>query len=119
TTTDPDARSVAVTLSRTRAGRLALADQPHGVPAVVEITLTTPGGRTFTKRVAITFIATDWVIIPTGLTAKLTTSQKQQSTARRTILNPATRVSCVGCAGPRPGVSARQAKALTLSQAKT
>src|SRR4029079_8727641 len=102
---------------RTRAGRLALRDKPNGVPAFVEITLTTPGGRTFTKGVAITFIATDWVIIPTGRTTKLTTAQKRQVTALRIILTAARKVSCVGYTSTRPGIGARQAKALTLRQA--
>ena len=88
------------------------------MPAFVDARLVTPGGRAFTKRVAVRFIATDWIIVSTGLTAALTPAEHQQITALRAILTAAKTVTCVGYTSTQRAVTAQHARALTVRRAK-
>jgi VCBS repeat-containing protein len=115
---DPRATSLAVTLSRTRAGRLALRKKPDGFPAFVEITVITPGGRTLTQRTKILFSATQKVTVSTGIGATLGKVQRAQIIALTATLKTAKSVNCTGHTAVQQGVSAAREKALSLRQAK-
>jgi hypothetical protein len=112
------ATSMRVVLLRTGAGRVALRRRPSGVPAFLDLVVTTPDGRTLVARSPTTLLASDRIVVLVDRSARLGADARRQIAALAEVYANARAVTCTAYTDRRHGVSAARAAALTRAQAR-
>lgn len=113
------ATSFRIVLLRTAAGRVALRRQPSGVPAFVDLLITTPDGRTLTDRSPTTLIASDRIVVLVNRTAALGHTARLEIAALARIYGNARKVLCTGYTDRQAHVSGKAAAARSRAQARS